>query len=533
MGNLKQFFFLLPIIVLACSCARRGRPEGGPKDEKAPIMVIANPPHKSLKFNKNAVKIFFDEYIVLKNLNKQLLVSPPLKTPLAISPQGTPSKYINIKILDTLKANTTYTFNFGNAIQDNNEGNKLESFKYVFSTGQHLDSLYFKGKVAHAFKKEADKDINVLLFKYDSTFNDSVIYKKKPHYVSNTLDSTAFNFSNLKDGNYLLLALKESSNDYLFNPKTDEIGFLSDTLVLPRDSVLQKELRLFKEKQKFVLKRPKELFKGKIQFGFNGGDKKLKVQLLSSVPKDFSSFTEFEKNKDTLLFWHTPIASLDSLQFLVTDNDFIDTVTVRLKKKRIDSLKLSNSISNVLNLKDTLFLEANNPIVFIDSTKIKLLDKDSIEIIPKLKKISNNKLAILFEKNSNQKYILNILPDAISDIFNTKNDSLDYQFNTKDIEDYGAIVLNIQNKANKPLIVELLEKSRLIARQFISTSKKLTFELLEPKEYLVRVIVDENNNKTWDTGNFLNKKQPERVLYFPEVFKLRANWIQNEVFLIE
>ncbi|CAM1361572.1 Ig-like domain-containing protein [Tenacibaculum xiamenense] len=522
-------FFL---VVLISSCARKGRPEGGPKDEDAPIMVTANPPYESINFDKKTVRIYFDEYVVLKDLTKQLVVSPPLKNPLVITPQGTPSKYFNIKILDMLKPNTTYTFNFGNAIQDNNEGNKLESFKYVFSTGTTIDSLEVSGSITHSFNREKEKNISVLLYKLDSSFTDSIVYKKKPEYVTNTLDSTQFNFTNIKEGKYFMMALKEPANDYLFNPKTDQLGFINDTIVLPRDSIIAKEIRLFKEKQPFVLKRPKELFKGKLQFGFQGGKKDLEIKLLSKTPEPFESFTQFEKEKDTLYYWHTPIEA-DSLNFLVTKKDYIDTITVRLRKKKIDSLKVTSSISSVLNPRDTLFLETNNPIKTIDSTKISFVDKDTINVPYKLKKINSNKVAVLFESKKNWNYRMQVLPNAIGDLYQTKNDTLNYQFGTRDVEDYGSIVLDVQNKKNKTVIIQLLLGDKVAIEEVIKSSKKITYELLEPKEYSVRAIIDENENGVWDTGNYLKRIQPEKVIYMPQEFKLRANWIQNEIFEIE
>ena len=127
-------------------CAKKGRPSGGPKDEDAPLFVVANPAHESTNFDKDEIRIYFNEFIKLRDLNKQLIVSPPLnpKNPSLITPQGSPSEYITIKILDTLKKNTTYIFDFGNSVEDNNESNQLERFKYVFSTGNYIDSLDFE-----------------------------------------------------------------------------------------------------------------------------------------------------------------------------------------------------------------------------------------------------------------------------------------------------------------------------------------------------------------------------------------------------
>ena len=520
------------MFTLVFSCARKGRPEGGPKDEEAPIMVTANPPYKTINFDKKSVKIYFNEYVVLKDLMKQLIVSPPLKTPLVINPQGTPSKHFTIKILDTLKSNTTYTFNFGNAIQDNNEGNKLESFKYVFSTGTSIDSLNIKGEVTHSFNKEKEKNISVLLYKVNDSFNDSIIYKFKPEYVTSTLDSTKFNFSNVKEGKYFMIALKETTNDYLYNPKTDEIGFLNDTLTLPKDSIVIEKLRLFKEKKPFKLKRAKELFKGKIQFGFEGERKGVEIELLSKTIPSYKGFYKYEKEKDTLLYWHTPL-EVDSLNFLVKKDEVIDKVTVRLRKKKIDSLKITSNISSILHPRDTFFLETNNPIKSIDSTKIHLTDKDTVQIPFNLKKIDINKLAVLFKSKDNWGYSLKLLPNAINDLYEVKNDTLNYQFNTKDVEDYGSIVLDVRNKSQKSLILQLLRQNKIFLEKKVKLSQEIKFTSLEPEEYTVRVIIDENNNGYWDTGDYLKRLQPEKVIYMPQEFKLRANWVQNEILEIE
>ena len=128
-----RFLFLSVLLIFVTNCARTGRPEGGPKDEDAPLFITAKPPYESVNFNKKEIKIDFNEYITLKNLNTELVVSPPMKNPPLISPQGAPSEFIKIEIIDTLKLNTTYTFNFGNAVEDHNEARNYE-FK-VWNSG--------------------------------------------------------------------------------------------------------------------------------------------------------------------------------------------------------------------------------------------------------------------------------------------------------------------------------------------------------------------------------------------------------------
>ena len=528
-----RFLLFVVFAVSLYSCAKKGRPTGGPKDEDAPLLVTSEPPYETINFNEDEITIYFNEYIKLKDLNKQLVVSPPLKNNPLITPQSTPSKYIRIKILDTLETNTTYIFNFGKSIQDNNEGNELEKFSYVFSTGSYIDSLTQKGNVKDAFKSEKVEDIKVLLYKMDENFNDSIVYRTKPNYVASTLDSSAYKFTNVKDGHYLLIALEDAVSDYLFDPKTDKIGFYSEAIELPNDSIVNQPLSLFKEELPFKFKRAKEFRKGQLIFGYVGNPEGFKISLLSDVSNDFKSLQYFETDKDTINFYHNAFEK-DSLNFLVSHQNFKDTLTVRLRKKKLDSLKVNSFSSSVLEFNDTVFFETNNPIIKLDSSKIFLLERDSIPTQFKayISKKSK-KIGLLFDKKYKQNYTLSVLPKAFEDLFGFTNDSIQKSFKTKDIEDYGKIILNIQNPKNSHIIVELTNsKDELILREKLHTSGKVEFKNLLPKKYKVRLIYDANNNGRWDTGNYLQKIQPERVEYYSSIFEVRANFDNIEFITI-
>ncbi|WP_438972193.1 Ig-like domain-containing protein [Polaribacter sp.] len=535
MKKIYSLFLFVFLICLTFSCAKTGRPDGGPKDENAPLFVTAKPPYESTNFNKKEIKLNFDEYIVLKELNKQLVVSPPMKNPPLITPQGTPSEFLKIEIIDTLKLNTTYIFNFGNSIQDNNEGNQLENFKYVFSTGDYIDSLTTFGSVKDAKLLETPRSVNVLMYRIDSTFNDSIIYKRKPDYVTSTLDTTNYTFTNLRKGKYLLLALKEPLNDFIFNPKTDKIGVYKNYIQLPKDSILENPLVLFKEEQPFEFARAKETKKGKIEFGFYGDPKAMKVRLLSKTPEQFKSIAKFDTEKDTLNYWFTPLET-DSLNFTVTNKEFIDTITVRLRKKKIDSLIVTASTSNILDLRDTFFIRSNTPIVKIDTTKINLFDKDTLAVNYTINRSkTENKIAVIFDKKPKNNYKLLMYKNALIDIFEVATDSTTYAFKTNEIEDYGRITIKVENLKSKNVIIELLSgknQDKLIERRFITSSSQLVFDLLKPMKYTVRAIIDENKNNKWDTGNYLKKQMPEKIIYHEAInnYALRANYFVEEIF---
>ena len=149
-------------------CAKRGSPTGGPRDTTPPELINAEPENFSLEFDAQRIRLYFDEYIKLEDVQNQLIISPPLKNQPEITPQGQASKYIQIILKDTLLENTTYTLNFGQSIVDNNEGNPNSFLTYVFSTGSYIDSLTVKGEVRDAFNRKADQFISVMLYQLDT-----------------------------------------------------------------------------------------------------------------------------------------------------------------------------------------------------------------------------------------------------------------------------------------------------------------------------------------------------------------------------
>ena len=182
-NNFKYILFL--IVLATVSCAKRGAITGGLKDTLAPILKTSFPKNFSTNFKGTEIKLTFDEYIKLKDLRKQLIISPPMKNEPLILPTNV-SKYLSIKINDTLQPNTTYSFNFGQSITDNNEGNPYNQFKYIFSTGAYIDSLSIGGTVKDAFNKEVESFVSVMLYDVNDKFIDSVVYNENPRYVTNT-----------------------------------------------------------------------------------------------------------------------------------------------------------------------------------------------------------------------------------------------------------------------------------------------------------------------------------------------------------
>jgi hypothetical protein len=143
----------------------------------------------------------------------------------------------------------------------------------------------------------------------------------------------------------------------------------------------------------------------------------------------------------------------------------------------------------------------------------------------------NQKLLFDFKKEPLEKYTFRIKPGAFTDYLGQTNDTLTYKFTTKDIANYGNLKVNLQNIKHFPVIVELTnEKGAILATQYSESSSNVEFNLIDPSLYWLRVIYDDNKNKEWDPGNYLEKRQAEEVVYFSKAIDVRANWDVEQVF---
>lgn len=533
MSQTNYRFILFLLLFVCIGCAKKGSITGGLKDTIAPTLKISFPENFSTNFKGNQIKLTFDEYIKLKGLEKQLIVSPPMKNEPLIIPSSV-TKYLTIQIKDTLQPNTTYSFNFGQSITDNNEGNPLNQFKYVFSTGPYIDSLALGGRVKDALDREVESFVSVMLYEVNEKFKDSVVYTSPPRYITNTLDSLkTFRLENLKAGKYLLVAMKDRNNNNKFNPKTEKIGFHKQFITIPNDTVY--EIELFKEELPFKAYKPSQVSGNKIAIGYDGkqdfSKSKPKIILKNNNQILESIVTQFPK-KDSLQVWYKPI-KVDSLLLNIKKESYVNDFSVKIKNQKKDTLSINAVQTGILNMRDEFTLESSTPLVKIDKSKIFINSSKTkiTEFTPNYDDF-NQKLVLNFPKNTSEKYQIQLLPGALTDFFEKSNDTLTYKLETRSESDYGNLIVDLQNVKRFPIIIELTnEKGEILAYDYSEKNTKVEFNFLEPKDYILRVIYDDNKNKKWDSGNYLEKRQAEEVIYYSKVIKdVRANWNDNETF---
>lgn len=531
---MKKLIYTVLSIVVISGCAKRGSPSGGPVDSIPPVLINASPKINSTNFDSKEIRLTFDEFVKLDKVEEQLIISPPIdKSSYEVKPLSGVTKKVFLEFIDSLETETTYSINFGNSIKDNNEGNPLTFFSYTFSTGETIDSLYVRGNISDAFDRGTDNYISIHLYRIDSVFNDSIIFNNRPTYVSNSLDSTSYQFKNLKEGKYLIVAIKDIDNNYFFDPFYDKIGFIDSLITLPQDSIIN--FKLFKEETSLKWDKPHFINSEKIGFGYYGKLDLKNIKIESSIPDSVQYTYTKERESDTLIFWLSK-NSFDSLNFNLIEKDTTKLVTVkfdRAKDTLIDSLSISPKTANVIHLKETFKLSSNIPLKKIEDSLITIRDIDSL-IIPFTTSINDNldQIEIEFEVSPSDNYRLFILPEAIKDIRGVSNDTLQYNVVSQTLEDYGNVYLDVVRNSESKFILHMIDSNGDIIREFKNVNLDTTynFDYVRPGKYTFRLIEDANNNDIWDTGNYLKKIKPESVYYFANELEVRANWDLNETF---
>lgn len=530
----KKHFKYIPFLLLIffMSCAKRGSITGGLKDTIAPTLKSSYPENYSVKFTGNKIKLTFDENIKLKDLNKQLIISPPMKNELLVLP-ATPTKTLTITINDTLAPNTTYSINFGQSIADNNEGNPYNQFKYVFSTGDYIDSLALGGRVKDAHEKEVASFISIMLYEANEKFNDSTIYKENPRYITNTLDSLkTFRLENLKAGNYYLVAIKDINKNNKYNPKSDLIGFNKQIVTIPNDTVF--ELELFKEVLPHKVYKPSQVSGNRLIVGYEGNKKngELPKITLKNHNEIVPAIITGMGKKDSLQVWYKPL-KVDSLSMHIEKDKILKDYTFKIKKQKNDTLSIKAVQSGSLSFRDRFALESSLPLIDFDKTKMTLINKDSVAVpFTTAYDEFTQQLYVDFKIEEAQKYNFKMMPGAVTDFFEKKNDTLSFKADTRNHADYGNIILTLKNVNRFPVILELTDEKGdvLKASEYTESKTQVEFNLLDPGIYGIRAIYDDNKNKEWDTGSYLEKRQAEEVVYFSKVIDLHANFDWQETF---
>jgi hypothetical protein len=537
---------IIALLLLFVACAQVVRPTGGATDSKAPQVLKYLPENKSLAFKGKSFSILFDEFIVVKDPNKQWIISPPLRALPEFKIKG---KMLTISFDDTLKENTTYNFNFGKSIADVNEGNQAMGLNYIFSTGAFIDSLQISGTVSQAFNNLKEKEVLVMLYEEFRCKDDSFPYKQLPDYFAISDNNGNYTLEYIKPGKYKAIALKDANTNYLFDNFEELIG-MNDT-VINLKSKLNLDFKIFKEiEEKTYVKNKFNAEYGCFNLMFNKPLPDLELIPLHQYKMKDWALIETSKFKDTVNIYLKDF-SIDTLKLAIKSNNvIIDTVefaVISKEKFRGKGKRVSESKSNI---KITPFNGAdkdfNIPITLVLNHPVSNIKTDSIQFLQgknrvpfrliKTDSIGRN-YTIDCNLMNDSSYNLTLLPGAFTTYFGIKNDTTISNFKVPNAESVGNLYLTISPDSAKDfinfkkdqLLLQLFnEKNELIQSQVLGSFGTISYLNFKPGLYKAQIVIDTNKNRQWDTGNFLKRKQPENIIFMKSNMSLRANWDLEE-----
>jgi len=571
-------------LIFYTSCANIGSPSGGPKDSIPPVVVRTIPELRGTNFKGNDVRITFDEFINSDEVTEKLVVSPPMKKKPMIKMKG---KTLIVEFTQDLRKESTYSLDFKDAVADNNEKNPIEDFRFSFSTGSTFDSLRVVGYVKDAITQEPVEKALVLLHRQKdyTAFIDSV-----PDYIGKTDKEGLFMIDNVAPGSYRLYALTDTDNSLTYNSNAEQIAF-ADSLIIPSakyvarpDTVIKGADTLLVTGHVDYLPAPRYLMMlEEIKFGHHLGPYKrnqgnkcdfyfseslsdsFQVNLIKPTPTKDWSYIESNLKRDSITVWLTDtiLSKSDSLKFelkyqvldslnqLVIKRDTVGMIysapkTPKVKRKKgelppVPTINLSNNINSAAHdLYRPIKIEAPEPLSSFDTTRIRLYSledtvKTRIPIEVKRDTNSVRKYFIEHHWEPNTNYLFQVDSAAAYNIYGYPSNKVDQKFKTQKEDYYGKIILTISGLSG-PAIVQLLgndKDEKVLQKIQILGDGKIEFPYLKPEKYKLKIILDSNKNGKWDTGFLADGIQPEEVVYYPKIIKIRSNFEIEEAWEIK
>ncbi len=499
---------------MVVSCANKVAPTGGMVDTEPPKVLSITPPDKSILFSSDKVEFEFDEFIELKEPDKQIFISPPLDA----KPKYTVlKKKLIIEFTKPLKPNLTYTINFGGALRDIHEGNAIEGFKYIFSTGEYIDSLKITGTVVRADNTRPEKNTIALL--YPASYSDSLIFNSIPEYYCLVDESGNFTLENLRNDEYLLVCINDKNNNYNAELPEEWVGY-NDAPVIVKDQ-LNYKIRLFPQYPvKSVVVNAKKIGHGAVRVSFKGDGNKGNLGIVGGrvIYKKWSAFA------DTVDIYSDVLTDSIAVVYQVENKaDTLWAYKADSKNKTVNSsgmLQIENVKRDGL---DSLRLAFNYPVKFT-SGGAERNQRSKLMLTPILYADSEFGKEFLF-KRPDSTCLLEIIPGDFENPIGISNDTLIKEIAVLGERGSGIIELNIIPEREQNIIIQLLDKNEEIVTSFkINSPNKLEISEIAPGEYNLRAVADKNKNGKWDTGNYYERIQPERVYYYPEKITVRASW---------
>ncbi|MGB6047568.1 MAG: Ig-like domain-containing protein [Flavobacteriales bacterium] len=510
-------------LLLLAACAQVKEPTGGPKDTRPPELLSAEPADGSTNFTGGRIVLHFDERVKLDRVRERLLISPPLVKAPDVSVSGGTDVVITLNA--PLAANTTYTFNIGEAVKDLSEGNAAAGLSFVVSTGGHVDSLSITGQVLDAFSGLPASDVLVLLHEANDT---GTVRTSPPAYFTRTATDGRFTLAHLRDGPKRLTALRDRNANYRFDLPNEEIAFL-DCVINPRDTTVQ-VLYMFQpaSAKQFISAATVLVDRGwQMVLARRAGE--LSLSSLDREGGHLVWWPEWSSGRDTVVFWPSDTTLLNGQRFIVSEDSVeLDTLTYRALGAMPFNLVVTPARDAITG---RWILRSTRPVAEVDTAHAQLrVDTIPTPFLPFVDSTLQRTVGIDLQIPPGKSASLTLYPKAIRGVMGGTNDTTRLTLGARDPRSLGKLkvelVVDSGMLVQGPLLLQLLTGQGKAVREVVLNSLpgETQWTDLAPGSYGLKLIQDRNNDGRWTTGSFLNDQQPERVFLDLEPVLIRAGW---------
>ncbi len=515
LNRLFSGLLYITLVLVFTGCASPRAPTGGDKDELPPVLLEEeSTPNQQVNFKEREILLTFDEWFTLKDVISQLVISPLMPKQPTVKQKG---KSILIALPDSLKEETTYTINFGRSIADLNEGNVLENFSFVFSTGPVLDSVYISGRVMDSKSLKPMSDVLVMLH---SIQEDSAVYKIKPEYISRSNKEGRWNFSNIRSDAFQVVALIDDNLNFLYDLQTEYFGWYDSTLLTNIPKIIVPDIMMFPKESRKAIRDVIHDTPGWIKVMVDGPKPLQKPSILPPIDNAVTAWTG-----DTIHFWYPP--EINYQGSVVLADDTVKILLPKISKTEIHDFSITN-LTGKLPPYGVAKLYLPVPVTLIDTSGISLM-VDSMQQLPFTihKDDEDGRLLLVkapWKLNSN--HLLTISPGAFQNAMGHVNDTIRISIQVADSDAFGDYTIKVNGlDSNLTYLLTLRSGDKEIINNSIHQKADTVFELnrLMPGKYQVEIVEDLNRNGFWDTGNYDLRRQAERKMIY-ELESLRAAW---------
>jgi uncharacterized protein (DUF2141 family) len=521
-----KFVVLSTILCLFAACANPIVPTGGPKDTTSPEIIKSRPEANSLNYKEHSITLEFNEYIRVENLNSELIISPPLNKNPTHKVKG---KKLVLSWEDTLRENTTYTFFFGQAIKDNNEGNILENFSLTFSTGNVIDTAEIKGNIKFEYDKEPLK--NAFVYLVNKPLFDSSFFPVKADYLTKTNSKGDFNFKGLKDGEYYIMSIEDKNKNKKPDPG-EAVSFLNEQISTFDSVPVQLNAFLYNVKGRVYFSHFGSLTKNTYYFKFNElfytYKENLSVLAKGAGGDSFTQIPSFQK-EDSIIFQYDKsfktFFRVNSNNITLIETDTIESSGSKTSPALFDEkekfTKTSKPFIEVFSTKKILFLDTSRIKIAVDTLEYGLeVSLDTSGLNPYV-------FYIHYDFKKGQSYNITIRDSFLMDTDSFYNKSFkQINYNHPEIERLSNVTLNfVRDSVFQADLIVILKKNNNFQYFYLEEKESvLNLKNIEPGSYNLIVIADLNKNKIWDSGNLFQLKQSEPVFILDKPIEIKENW---------